>query len=170
MLLVLAFTDFCLGGELLRPGTDKSDELSEEVSEVNNTESRSFGEKQTDEGSLEELGKLIAEQSCEFVRAAFDRDKARVAGMLSEDAEFMVSKDNASYIRYTFGELHVEGYMATDKKLADVRQSWFVMEDDGTIISEVEVFIEGEENPQTWYIHYRKSLDQWEIFMLENGM
>jgi hypothetical protein len=60
--------------------------------------------------------------------------------------------------------------MATDKKLLQVRQSWYVKEDDGTVTSGVEVEIEGEETVQTWYIHYRKILGRWKIFMLENGM
>ena len=82
----------------------------------------------------------------------------------------MVSLDNSSYIRYTAEGLHVEGYMATDRKLVQVRQSWYVIEDDGTITSGVEVEIEGEETPQIWYIHFRERFGQWKIYMLENGI
>ena len=60
--------------------------------------------------------------------------------------------------------------MATDRKLVRVRENWHVTEEDGTITSGVEVFIEGEEKPQIWYIHYRKSFGRWKIFMLENGI
>lgn len=170
MLLVLAITNLCLEGELFRFGAQGTDGVSAGLSGVSDYESQLKGQKGTEEEDTNELGRLIAFRSCEFVRAAFERDKARVVDMLSEDAEYIVSEDKSSYLRYTIPNLHVEGYMATDRKLLQVRQSWYVIEDDGTITSEVEVSIEGEDAPQLWYIHYRKSFGQWKIFMLENGM
>jgi hypothetical protein len=82
----------------------------------------------------------------------------------------VVSKDKSSYIRYASEDLHVEGYMATDRNLLQVRQDWYVVQDDDTITSGVEVEIEGEKAPQIWYIHYKKSFGKWKIFMLENGV
>ena len=170
MLLVLAITNLCLGGELFRTGVQSPDELSARSAEVSNPGNKLKGQKEIEEDDINKLGMLIASKSCEFVQSAFSMDKAGVARMLSEDAEYIVSEDKSSYLRYTTQDLHVEGYMATDKKLVQVRQSWYVIEDDGTITSEVEVFIEGEAAPQIWYIHYRRSFGQWKIFMLENGM
>ena len=170
MLLVLAITDFCMGGWLLGPEDQEDEDIPARLSSVNLSEKRLPELEDTEEINENELGEVIAAESCAFVEAAFRRDKARVAAMLSQGTEYMVAEDKSSYIRYTSGDLHVEGYMATDRKLLKVRQSWYVKEDDGTITSGVEVEIEGEEAIQTWYIHYRKILGRWKIFMLENGM
>ena len=170
MIFVLAITDLCLGGELLRFGGEDPYSISTRLSGVENGSNKLTEQKEISEESLKELGKLIDSKSCDFVRAAFVRDKAKVDGMLTRDAEYLVMEDNSSYIRYVSGDLHVEGYMATDRKLVQVRQSWYVIEDDGTITSGVEVAIEGEKSIQVWYIHYMKSFGQWKIFMLENGI
>ena len=170
MLLVLAITDLCLGGELLGLGAQDLNGISARLSGVQSTESQLWGRKETEEENVKDLEKLIVSQSCEFVRAAFSGDKDKVVSMLSKDAVYMVSEDKSSYIRYVNKDLHVEGYMATDRKLVQVRQSWYVIADDGTITSGVEVTIEGEQAPQIWFIHYKKSLGQWKIFMLENGI
>ena len=170
MLLVLAITDLCLGGELLRFGTENPYGISAGLSGVKNEPDKLKDQKELSEGNQEELGRLIDSKSCDFVRAAFDRDKAKVGSMLSKDTEYLIMKDNSSYIRYVSGDLHVEGYMATDRKLVQVRQSWHVIADDGTITSGVEVAIEGDKSIQVWYIHYMKSLGEWKIFMLENGV
>jgi len=170
MFLVLAVTDLCLGGALSGFRGRISDAVPEGLNEANNTQIQPEVQENTEVMNIDELGELIASKSCEFVQAAFERDKAKVENMLCKDTMYVVSEDNSSYIRYTSGDLHVEGYMATDRKLVQVRQSWHVTEDDGTITSGVEVFIEGEEDPQIWYIHYRKSFGRWKIFMLENGI
>lgn len=159
MLLVLTITDLCLGGGLFRFGAEDPYGISAGLSGV-----------EIGSENQEELGKLIDTKSCDFVRAAFSRDKAKIDDMLTRDAEYLVAENNSSYIRYVSGDLHVEGYMATDRKLVQVSQGWYVPEDDGTITSGVEVTIEGEKSTQVWYIHYIKCLGQWKIFMLENGV
>ena len=170
LLLVLVITDFCMGGELLRFGEQAPEDTSARLSSGNHVERQFMEYKEAEEISENELGEFIAAASCAFVEAAFRGDKAKVASMLSGSTEYMVSEDKSSYIRFATEDLHVEGYMATDKKLVQVRQSWYVIEDDGTITSGVEVEIEGEEVIQTWYIHYRKVFGRWKIFMLENGL
>jgi len=170
MLLVLTMTDMFLGGAILRFGEQEPEDISASLSGLNGADSQFRRQKETEEDDAKELGELIAAESCEFVRAAFSRDRAKVVSMLSEGTEYLVSEDNSSYIRYATGDLHVEGYMATDRKLEVVTHNWYVIEDDGTIISGVQVKIEGEQDFQTWYIHYRKSFDEWKVFMLENGI
>lgn len=154
MLFVIAITDFCLGGALIKFGERVNDKEQENTEVMN----------------IDELDEFIASKSCEFVRAAFERDKVKVEDMLSKDTVYVVSEDNSGYIRYASKDMHVEGYMATDRELLMVRQCWHVTEEDGTITSGVEVFIEGEEEPQIWYIHYIKTFGRWKIFMLENGI
>jgi hypothetical protein len=166
MLLVLSITNLFLGGEMLRFGGAGPDKLSAGLIGVNNSENQPMGQKEPEEEDIKELGKLIASQSCKFVKAAFDRDKAKVVDMLSEDAEYIVSGDNSSYLRYTAPDLHVEGYMATDRKLVQVRQNWYIIEDDGTITSEVEVSIEGEDAPQSgkyscWKVECKREAEVW---------
>lgn len=170
MLLVLAVTDLCLGGGLLRLEAPDAYDMSASLGGMENEPEKQTMKSETSGESMEELGGLIESKSCDFVRAAFGRDKTKVDNMLAGGAEYFVTDNNSSYIRYTSGDLHVEGYMATDKKLVQVRQSWYVMEDDGTITSGVEVAIEGEKSLQLWYIHYMKNFGQWRIFMLENGI
>jgi hypothetical protein len=170
MIVVFVITDFSLGGSLLRFREQIPDEASARLSSANNAGIQKQEEADTEEMSEKELGEYIAEQSCEFVKAAFERDKTKVAGMLSKDTMHVVSPDKSSYIRYASEGLHVEGYMATDRNLLQVRQDWYVVEGDDTITSGVEVEIEGEDTPQIWYIHYKKSFGKWKIFMLENGV
>lgn len=170
LLLVLAMTDLFLGGTVFGPGGGMPEGISASLNGLNRTDGRPGNKDETGEEEIKELGEFIAAKSCEFVRAAFRRDRDKVAGMLSEDTEYLISKDNSSYIRYVTENLHVEGYMATDKKLEVVRHNWYVIENDGTITSGVQVKIEGEKDFQTWYIHYRKSFDEWKVYMLENGI
>lgn len=170
MLLVLAVTDLSMGGVLFRYGYEEPQGIS---TSLNSSESKLRSHQIQNEiagVNSKELGSLIEAKSCDFVRAAFNRDKDKVDSMLVEDAEFIITGNNSSFIRYVSGDLHVEGYMATDKKLLQVRQAWYVTEDDGTITSGVEVAIEGEEALQVWYIHYMKSFGQWKVYMLENGV
>ncbi|MGE5678711.1 MAG: hypothetical protein ACM3ZR_11715 [Pseudomonadota bacterium] len=168
MLLVLVISDFCMNGGLLRKEAQRPEDIPARLSSANIRSSQLPNLEEDWEEDSEELEEIIAAQSCAFVRAAFEGDKEKILGMLSVGTEYMVSKDKSSYIRYTSEDIHVEGYMATDKKLIKVSQNWYVEEDDGSITSEVEVQMEGEELPQTWYIHYRKILGRWKIFMLEN--
>lgn len=170
MILVLTITDFCLGGALSGSRGKISYDVPEGLRDVNNIKVRPEVQENTEVINIDELGEIIALESCKFVRAAFERDKLKVEDMLCKDTIYVISEDNSSYIRYTSKDLHVEGYMATDRELVKVKQCWHVKEDDGTITSGVEVFIEGEEDPQIWYIHYRKSFGKWKIFMLENGI
>jgi len=162
MLVIFVIIDFYMEGSLLRLGDQVPDEIPGRLSSVNNAEIQPQEQKGTEE--------FIASQSCEFVQAAFDGDKSKITDMLCEGTMYVVSEDKSSYIRYAAEDLHVEGYMATNRKLLKVRQNWYVVEDDGTITSEVEVEIEGEKAPQVWYIHYKRSFGQWKIFMLENGV
>lgn len=168
MLLVLMLTDLCMDGGLLRKETQKPEDVPARQSSANIRWSRLPNLEEAEQEEPEELGEIIAADSCSFVKAAFEGNKGRILGMLAVGTEYLVSGDKSSYIRYTSEDTHVEGYMATDKKLISVDQSWYVEEDDGSITSEVEVQLEGEEFPQTWYIHYRKVLGRWKIFMLEN--
>jgi len=170
MLLVFAITDFGMGGSLLRPGYEKPEEMSAGVSSVNLTGKRIPEYEALEVETDEELGEIIAAESCAFVEAAFEGDRSRVFSMLHKGTEYKVAEDKSSYIRYISEDMLVEGYMATNRKLLQVHQCWHVSEDDGTITSGVEVKIEGEESVQTWYIHYRKVLGRWKIFMLENGI
>lgn len=170
MLLVFVITDLCLGGELFRPEVQDTNQTTAILNRRNESREKLMESRDIEEENSKELGMLIASKSCEFVRAAFNGDKEKVSGMLSMDTEYCVAEDNSSYIRHVTKDLHVEGYMATDRKLVQVRHCWYIVENDGTITSEVEVDIEGEKAPQTWYIHFRKSLDDWKIFMLENGI
>jgi hypothetical protein len=170
MLLVLAITDLCLEGELLRFRAEAPYDVSVRLSGIENGLNELREQKEISGENPKELGRLIGSKSCDFVRAAFSRDKVKIGSMLARDAEYLITEDNSSYIRYISGDLHVEGYMATDRKLVQVRQSWYVIANDGTITSGVEVAIEGEKLTQIWYIHYMKSFGQWKIFMLENGV
>ncbi len=170
MLLVFAITDLGMGGALFKYGYDQPEEIPAEVSRINLAGKQAPEYEEVTEQTYEELGEIIAAESCAFVEAAFNGDWARVASMLHKGTEYKVAEDKSSYIRYASGDMLVEGYMATNRKLLQVHQCWFLTEDDGTITSEVEVAMEGEETVQTWYIHYRKVLGRWKIFMLENGI
>jgi len=170
MIVVFAITDFSMGGSLFRFQEQIPDETSAGLSSINNIDIQNQGQADTEELSEKELGEYIAEQSCAFVKAAFERDNRKVADMLCEGSMHVVCGDKSSYIRYASEDLHVEGYMATDRNLLQVRQDWYVVQDDNTITSGVEVNIQGEEAPQMWYIHYKKSFGKWKIFMLENGV
>lgn len=170
MLLVFAITDLSMGGSLLRYDYDQTEEIPAEVSSINLAGKRIPEFEEVTGLTEEELGEIIAAESCAFVEAAFSGDRSRVTSMLHKGTEYKVTEDKSSYIRYSSEDMLIEGYMATDRKLAQVHQCWYLKEDDGTITSEVEVEIEGEEAVQTWYIHYRKVLGCWKIFMLENGI
>ncbi len=170
ILLVFSLTDYCLGGGLFNLSSHVHDGISASMNGVSTIGDQSSELRKIEGDDAAELGRFIAAESCDFVRSAFRRDRERIADMLSGETEYMVFKDNSSYIRYAAEDLHVEGYMATDKKLVMVRHCWHVIEKDDTITSAVEVAVEGEKECQTWYIHYRNSSGKWKIFMLENGV
>lgn len=170
MLLVLMTTNIYMGGALFRfAAVDPTHEISAQVKFTDDVNANLGSE--TDMLAQEkDLDTLINAKSREFVRLAFERDRGKIRKMLLKNTEYIVAENNSSYVRFTSDEIHVEGYMATDKKLISVTPKWHVKEADGTVTSGVEVEIEGEKAPQVWYIHYRKSFGQWKIYMLENGV
>ena len=115
------------------------------------------------------LDTFIGRRSIEFVITAFKKDTKKLSTMLALDAKYIISPDGSSFIRHVSNGTHVEGYMATDKKLMGVRHKWHLKESDGKLVSCVEVYVENEMDPQLWYIHYTKQGFGWKISMLENG-
>lgn len=113
---------------------------------------------------------LISDKSYDFVIAAFGRDDIRIKQMLAPTAKYIKSKDGSSFIRCVENGVHVEGYMATDKRLNKTKQRWHMQEDDQTITCSMEVYIENNKLPQLWYIHFKKVQDDWRIYMLENDI
>lgn len=116
------------------------------------------------------LEKEMAKGSTAFIKAAFSHDENTISSMLGNGAEYVCAADGSSFIRYVSDSLHVEGYMATNKALVKVKQKWCVRESSGTVISGMSVYIKGINEPQRWYIHYRKAWGKWKIYMLENGI
>lgn len=168
LLLVLLTTNNYMGGGLFRlAGKGEPYGAAEQLMEKEYSSKGTQIEETPKEPDLEEL---IGAKSCEFVRLAFSGRHQELQDMLLGGTEYITAADGSSFIRYATPELHVEGYMATNKRLVAVVPKWTVKEDDGTIISGVEVHIEGEEAPQSWYLHYCKSMGQWKIYMLENGV
>ncbi|MGB7605235.1 MAG: hypothetical protein WBL93_07130 [Lutisporaceae bacterium] len=113
---------------------------------------------------------LISDKSYDFVIAAFGRDDIRIKQMLAPTAKYIKSKDGSSFIRCVENGVHVEGYMATDKRLNKTKQRWHMQEDDQTITCSMEIYIENNKLPQLWYIHFKKVQDDWRIYMLENDI
>jgi hypothetical protein len=128
-----------------------------------NTDYNTNNIKQMDSG-------VISERSVEFIAAAFKRNDKDIERMLDSSAKYIKSKDGSGFIRYIGNGVHVEGYMATDKRLIKSTKRWHVIEDDNTITCSMEVFIEGMPSPQLWYLHFRKVKSDWKIFMLENDI
>lgn len=118
--------------------------------------------------SAKQLEELIYKKSLSFVTAAFSKDDAKVKQLLDSSAKYIRSKDGSSFIRYIGGGIHVEGYMATDRKLIYAKQRWYLLEDDNTITCCIEVYIEGNKAPEFWYLHYKKVKNDWKLYMLEN--
>lgn len=113
---------------------------------------------------------LIADKSYDFVIAAFGRDDIKIKQMLAPTAQYIKSKDGSSFIRSVENGVHVEGYMATDKKLNKTKQRWNMQEEDQTITCSMEVYIENNRVPELWYIHFKKVQNDWRIYMLENDI
>lgn len=120
--------------------------------------------------NIKKLDADISERSSQFITAAFNKDQKAIGQMLDLDTQYIKSQDGSSFIRYIGNGTHVEGYMATDKKLIKSKQRWHVLEEDNTVTCSMEVYIEDEKTPQLWYLHFRKVKDDWKIYMLENGV
>lgn len=130
------------------------------------------GKKPESDISMEKSEKDIIDETIEkmsqnFVASCFARDEHIINGLLSKDAAYIKSPDGSSFIRYTGGGQLIEGYMATDKGLADFRQRWCYTEGE-TAMAGVEITLEGNNKPVVWYLHYKKENGQWKLFMLEN--
>lgn len=125
---------------------------------------------QQNNDSAKQQENVISEKSHEFIAAAFRRDDAGVKKLLDPSAKLIRSKDGSSFIRYVENGVFVEGYMATDKKLVNTKQRWYIVEEDHTVTCSMEVYIEGNKSPELWYIHFRKVKDDWKIYMLENNI
>lgn len=113
---------------------------------------------------------LISEKSYEFVRAAFEKDSKGVERILDPSANYIRSKDGSSFIRYIENGMHVEGYMATDKRLVETRQRWIIREKDHTATCCMEVTVEGSSASELWYLHFRNVGNDWKIYMMENNI
>lgn len=119
---------------------------------------------------IKQIDAVIAVKSEAFIQAAFRKDTEKIDQLLDETAEYVESKDGSSFIRYIGSDIHVEGYMATDKKLIKTKQRWHMMEEDNTVTCSMEVYIEAVKSPQLWYLHFRKVENDWKLFMLENDI
>lgn len=119
---------------------------------------------------IKQIDKAITEKSDDFIQAAFRRDSKSIEQMLDDSAKYIQSKDGSGFIRFVGTDIHVEGYMATNKRLIKAKQRWYVTEDDQTITCSMEVYIEDTQSPQLWYLHFKKVKDDWKLFMLENGI
>lgn len=119
---------------------------------------------------IKQLDNAISQKSSQFITAAFSKDGTTMEKLLDLNTQYVKSADGSSFIRYIGSETHVEGYMATDKKLVKAKQRWHILEEDNTVTCSMEVYIENEETPQLWYLHFRKVKEDWKIYMLENGV
>lgn len=128
-----------------------------------NLEQKSESEK-SEAGITDEV---IEDMSENFITSSFARNEHSINTLLSTDTAYIRSPDGSSFIRYTDGQQHVEGYMATDKNLADYRQRWCYIEGN-TALAGVEINLEGSSRPVVWYLHYKKENGQWKLYMLEN--
>lgn len=171
LLLMLLMTNLYLGDSLLEPQT--LPETARNPIRTAMAESMESGARvlpDIDSLKQKQLDYLIEKKSLEFVITAFSRDAKKMGSLLAKGTAYILLPEGDSYIRYISGEQHVEGYMATDKALLEVKHKWYVEGDRGTIISGLELRIEEETAPQTWFIHFRKVFGQWRVFMLENGI
>lgn len=114
------------------------------------------------------LQDTVSDKSYDFITAVFKQDDKKIKGLLDPSAKYIRSKDGSSFIRYIENGIHVEGYMATDKRLIKAKKRWCIEETDHTVICSMEVYIEGGKSPQLWHLHFRKNGDDWRVYMLEN--
>jgi hypothetical protein len=120
--------------------------------------------------NMKQLDGIISNKSDEFIEAVFQKDNTAIDKLLDDSARYIKSKDGSSFIRYIDNEIHVEGYMATDKKLLKAKQRWHVLEDDNTVTCSMEIYIEDMESPQLWYLHFKQVKSDWKIYMVENDI
>jgi hypothetical protein len=120
--------------------------------------------------NIKQIEGIISDKSAAFVESAFKADSGAIDNLLDPSAKYVKSKDGSSFIRYIGNGIHVEGYMATDKKLLKTKQRWHVLEDDDTVTCSMEVYIEDVKSPQLWYLHFKQVRNDWKIYMLENGI
>jgi hypothetical protein len=113
----------------------------------------------------EELSpEVLAER---FVKYGFAKDEESIKKFLADKTFYIISPDGSAFIRRIDGEQHVEGYMATDKALSNYRQKWFYTEEDEAILG-LEIAVEGQIKPLTWYLYFKKVKNVWKLYMLEN--
>jgi len=119
---------------------------------------------------IKQLDEAITDKSGEFIQAAFEGNDKDMKRLLDSSTQFIQSKDGSSFIRYIGEGTHVEGYMATDKKLLEAKERWHVLEKDNTVTCSMEIYLEDMKSPQLWYLHFRKVKDEWKVYMLENDI
>lgn len=127
-------------------------------------------QKKPDFSGIKQLEGIISNKSGAFVEAVFQADSSAIDNLLDSSAKYIKSKDGSSFIRYIGNGTHVEGYMATDKKLLKAKQRWHVLEDDNTVTCSMEIYIEDMKSPQLWYLHFKQVKNDWKIYMLENDI
>ena len=120
--------------------------------------------------NIKQIEGIISNKSSAFVEAAFHADSNTLDSLLDSSAKYIKSKDGSSFIRYIGEGIHVEGYMATDKKLLKSKLRWHVLEDNNTVTCSMEIYIEDMKSPQLWYLHFKQSKNDWKIYMLENDI
>lgn len=120
--------------------------------------------------NIRQLESIITNKSGAFVEAVFQADNSTINNLLDSSAKYVKSKDGSSFIRYIGNGMHVEGYMATDKKLLKTKPRWHVLEDDNTVTCSMEIYIEDMKSPQLWYLHFKQVKNDWKIYMLENDI
>ncbi|SHJ07963.1 hypothetical protein [Lutispora thermophila] len=130
-------------------------------------------EKKHEEGNVAEkssdepIKETIENISKKFINSCFARNESNVVSLLAKETDYIRSPDGSSFIRYTGDGLLVEGYMDTDKNLADYRQRWCYIEGDKALAG-VEITLKGQDVPVIWYLYYKKENGQWKLYMLEN--
>ena len=127
-------------------------------------------QKKPSQNNIKQIESIITNKSDEFVEAVFQADCSAINSLLDSSAKYVKSKDGSSFIRFIGDGIHVEGYMATDKRLLYAKPRWHVLEDDNTVTCSMEIYIEDMEDPQLWYLHFRQVRNDWKIYMLENDI
>lgn len=115
-------------------------------------------------GTIDEVIRGLSEK---FITYCFAKSENNIDALLSQNTDYIKSPDGSSFIRYTDGHQHIEGYMATDKSLIDYKQRWCYVEGD-TALAGLEITLEGSSKPVIWYLHYKRENGQWKLYMLEN--
>ncbi len=171
LFLVMMVTNHLLGYNVLKAGNLTA--RSESAEQAVMAESMELGRwSLPDIGSWKnkELSDVIEKKSLEFVITAFLHDSEKMERLLARGTTYVLLPEGDSYIRYIDKEQHVEGYMATNKRLLKVKHKWYVEGEKGTVTSGIELLLMDEKAPQTWFLHFRKVFSHWKVFMLENGI